>query len=152
MKKYARPIAICIFYHQDKILAVQGYDKIRKQKFYRPIGGGIELGETSRQALKREIKEELNADIINLKQIGIIENIFTYQGKPGHEIVFIYDAEFKDKKFYRQKNITVNEKSHKSLAFWLPIDKLPLKNQPIYPPELLGLVKNNIPSCRGEVA
>ncbi|WP_157886493.1 NUDIX domain-containing protein [Planococcus versutus] len=31
--------------------------------FYRPIGGSIELGETSGNALKRELQEESSADI-----------------------------------------------------------------------------------------
>lgn len=39
-----RPIAICLFSHDDKILVSEEHDLSRKQTFYRPLGGGIEIG------------------------------------------------------------------------------------------------------------
>lgn len=121
-------------------MATQGYDTVRKEIFYRPIGGGINFGETSRQALIREVKEELNTKITALKQIGIFENIFTYQGKRGHEIIYVYDAKFVDPKFYSKKKIVVNEEGVKSNADWLKISDLAKKNILLYPVELKELI------------
>ncbi|MDD2807478.1 MAG: NUDIX hydrolase [Patescibacteria group bacterium] len=144
IKKITRPIAICIFYHHGKILATRGYDESKKQYFYRPIGGGIEFGETSQEALVREIKEELNTEVKGLKKIGLVENIFTYNGQPGHEIVFIYDGQFVDQKFYAQKKIAVMENGVKSTAVWLNISDFPKKNTPLYPVDILSLIDKKI--------
>ncbi|WP_252317914.1 MULTISPECIES: hypothetical protein [Symbiopectobacterium] len=34
--------------------------------------------------------------------LGVSENIFEYNGKPGHEIVFVYEGQFADKAFYQR--------------------------------------------------
>jgi hypothetical protein len=44
MKNKIRPIAICVFRHKDRILVAEGYDPVKKQTFYRPLGGVIEFG------------------------------------------------------------------------------------------------------------
>jgi 8-oxo-dGTP pyrophosphatase MutT (NUDIX family) len=144
IRKYTRPIVICIFYHQGKILATQGYDRVKRQKFFRPIGGGIEFGETSQTALKREVKEELNTEITDLQKIGIFENIFTFQGKPGHEIIFVYDAKFVDRKFYFKKRIPVTEEKVKTTAVWLKLKDLKRKSIRLYPLGLKELIEQKI--------
>jgi len=42
------------------------------------IGGKVELDETIKQAATREVKEEINVEIINLKQIGILKFYFPH--------------------------------------------------------------------------
>ena len=88
-----RPISLGIAKKDNKILVGIGYDKVKKQTFYRALGGGIEFGETSKDAVKREFQEEIHADIKVGELLGVTENIFTYQGKTGHEIVFLYSIE-----------------------------------------------------------
>lgn len=83
---------ICLFRNGDRILAAEGFDSVKQIQFYRPLGGGVEFGEHSRDALAREIKEELNAEIEDAQLLGVIENIFTHEGRQGHEVVFVYDA------------------------------------------------------------
>jgi hypothetical protein len=46
-----RPIAICVFRHQNRILVIEAYDHIKNEKYYRPLGGGIEFGEYSSIAI-----------------------------------------------------------------------------------------------------
>ena len=58
-----RPISLGIAKKDNKILVGIGYDKVKKQTFYRALGGGIEFGETSKDAVKREFQEEIHADI-----------------------------------------------------------------------------------------
>ncbi|MEE4084445.1 NUDIX hydrolase [Pseudomonas viridiflava] len=97
-----RPLAICIFHHQGKILVNEFYDEAKQQTFFRPVGGGIEFGERSSDAIVREVQEELGLSISNLRLIGTLESIFTYAGKPGHEIVQVYDAAFDDVTVYEK--------------------------------------------------
>lgn len=40
-----RPLAICVFRHQDRILVAEGYDPVKDEHFYRPLGGGNEFGD-----------------------------------------------------------------------------------------------------------
>ncbi|MBM7564911.1 8-oxo-dGTP pyrophosphatase MutT (NUDIX family) [Paenibacillus sacheonensis] len=58
------------------------------------MGGTIEYGEDSKSAVVREVKEEIDVDIIRPRLIGLIENIFPYYNEVGHEYDFIYEAEF----------------------------------------------------------
>ena len=44
-KNRIRPLAICVFLNNNRILVAEGYDPIKQQTFYRPLGGGIEFGE-----------------------------------------------------------------------------------------------------------
>ncbi|MFH1326835.1 MAG: NUDIX domain-containing protein [archaeon] len=65
MKTYN--ISVCIFYDKDKVLLQdrKNFNIIRFGEEYGFFGGGIKQGETPAQALKREIKEELNIEIKN---------------------------------------------------------------------------------------
>ncbi len=58
--------------------------------YHRLVGGSVELGETHRQAVIREVREELGASIRGLTYLAVVENIFTVDGRAGHEIVFVY--------------------------------------------------------------
>jgi 8-oxo-dGTP pyrophosphatase MutT (NUDIX family) len=100
MKDKIRPIAICVFRHKDRILVAEGYDPVKKQTFYRPLGGGIEFGEKSDHTVRRELLEEINAEVGELWYLGALENIFVFNGAPGHEIVLVYDGVLKDSGLY----------------------------------------------------
>jgi ADP-ribose pyrophosphatase YjhB (NUDIX family) len=58
--------------------------------FHRPLGGSVELGERSADAVVREIREELDATLVDPEPWGVLENVFTINGETGHEIVFVY--------------------------------------------------------------
>ncbi len=74
-KKKVEVVAAVII-HNQKILCVQRgenkYDYISK-KFEFP-GGKMEEGETKKQTIIREIKEELNMDIIPGKELETVEH------------------------------------------------------------------------------
>lgn len=60
--------------------------------FHRLIGGSVEHGEANHDAIIREVREELVANVLNLEFIAVVENIFELEGEPGHEIVFLYSG------------------------------------------------------------
>ena len=77
---YPEPtVGALILNNEGKILLVKTYKW--KNQYIIP-GGHVEVGETMEQALKREIKEETNLDISDLKFLCVKENIF---GKEYHK-------------------------------------------------------------------
>lgn len=132
-----RPVAICVFMNDGKILVNEAFDPIENQIFYRPLGGGIEFGENSAQTIVREIQEEINAEVINLRLIGSLENIFVYLGAVGHEIVQIYDGEFVDQSLYQSYAILGQETDGKPFtATWHNLDDF-VEKLTLYPDGLL---------------
>ncbi len=81
---------MCAFINRGKVLACAGRDDVKRQNFFRLIGGGLEFGETAEQGIRREVREELNSEIKNLEFIGVVQNIFEYRGRKGHQIVFLF--------------------------------------------------------------
>ena len=59
----------------------------------------------------------------NIKYINCQENLFTFNGRSGHEILFIYECDFVESKFYQIEEITFMEKQRKKRALWVECDR-----------------------------
>jgi 8-oxo-dGTP pyrophosphatase MutT (NUDIX family) len=142
-KKKIRPLAICVFRHNHHILVAEGYDSVKQQHFYRPLGGAIEFGELSGETICRELIEEINVEVDreSLKYLGTLENIFTFNGDPGHEIVLIYDGTLKDSKLYEQTLIQGQEADGEEIrAIWKNLDEFGAGKSILYPTGLVELL------------
>ena len=142
MKNRIRPLAICVFLNNNRILVAEGYDPIKRQTFYRPLGGGIEFGETSVDTVRRELKEELNVEVGELHYLGTLENIFVFNGTPGHEIVMVYDGALVDSGLYEQA-VIVGEEAEINESFnavWKSLDEFGEGKSILYPTGLLELL------------
>lgn len=60
--------------------------------FHRLFGGSVELSERHVDTIRREVREELGADVHDLALLTVVENIFRIDGVLGHEIVFLYSG------------------------------------------------------------
>ena len=142
-KNRIRPLAICVFRNRGRILVNKGYDPVKDQYFYRPLGGGIEFGETSMDTVCRELMEELNVEVDreSLVYLGTVENIFTFNGTPGHEIVMIYDGALKESGLYDQAVIVGEEANGEEIqAVWMGIDEFGDGKSILYPYGLLEML------------
>jgi 8-oxo-dGTP pyrophosphatase MutT (NUDIX family) len=145
---YIRPIVIGLFRNGSRILVAEGVDPTKKARFFRPLGGSIEFGETGLQALEREIGEELGQKIERPAFLGVLENLFTYDGEPGHEIVLVFDAQFTDRSLYQCERIPGGESDGAEFdAVWLDLDKDVPGGLPLYPDGLREFIRNH-ESCR----
>ncbi len=116
--------ALCLFKENDEILVSKSYDIVKKDYFYRPIGGTTEFGEYTSETVKREIIEEMEAEIENVRLEKVWENIFVCDGENGHEIVFLYTAEFVDKRNYERKEYKIIESNGEQIeAYWIKIEE-----------------------------
>lgn len=109
--------------------------------FYRPLGGTIELGETSVDALKREFKEEIDAEIRVGRYMDVLENIYALNKRVFHEISLVYEVEFMDSEQFQRESFEVTEGSKKTLAKWVSLGELALEETTLYPDGLLALLQ-----------
>lgn len=124
---------MCLIRHEDKLLLSEGYDKTKEEHFYRFLGGSLEFGERLEDGVKREIKEELGCEVENLKLLTVIENIFTFEEKKGHQIVFLYAGDLSNKDLYKKEEIHITEDTYEVDAKWVPIKELQEGDIPLYP-------------------
>jgi NADH pyrophosphatase NudC (nudix superfamily) len=135
MKKgKVRAIAICLCSQGGRILAAEGYDRVKDQTYYRPLGGTIEFGERGEETVQREFMEEIGEELRNVRYLGTLENIFTYQGEMGHEIVLVYAS------LYQRERLKGDELGHQFEAVWVSLEALREGQPPIYPDGLLELL------------
>ncbi|MGH2398033.1 MAG: NUDIX hydrolase [bacterium] len=139
-----RPLAICVFTHSGRILVAEGYDPVKGETFYRPLGGAIEFGERGEDTLTRELREELDADVVDLRFLGSLENIFVYNGQRGHEIVLVYDGAFGDPAIYERSELRGVEHDGSTFrAVWKSLDELRSGAAPLYPDGLLLMLRKH---------
>jgi 8-oxo-dGTP pyrophosphatase MutT (NUDIX family) len=141
MKNKIRPLAICVFRNHDRILVAEGYDPVKLQTFYRPLGGGIEFGESSEETVRRELREEIGAEVSWLKYLGTVENFFIFNGIPGHEIVQVYDGMLVEYGLYDQAVIPGKEANEEEIcAVWMSLDQFESGESILCPTGLLELL------------
>ena len=136
----------------NKILLLQ-----KKNGKYELPGGHIEVGESAINGAKREVKEEIGVDVINLKQIISNNSRVLYKGNIINSNITLSD-EHKSYKFVLQKDLfklPLSKWSKKDLAFLKQKDKQQIeenyadgkkkgKSRP-------GRVKRAGASCKGSV-
>ena len=124
---------MCVFFKDGRMLVSKGFDNVKKENFYRLLGGHINFFETAEAGVCREIQEELGSAIEDLKQLTILENIFTYQGIQQHEIVFLYSGNLARKELYEQNPIHITETDHEFDAEWISAEDILNGEIPLYP-------------------
>ena len=145
MEGEVRPLAICVFRKGDLILVAEDYDRVKDEVFYRPLGGAIKFGEYGHEAVIREIREELGSEVKNLRHIGTIENIFTFEGKKGHEIVLTYEGKLADQSIYERSLVEGIESNGLIIrALWKPLSYFQDGHYPLYPEGLLELLTKHL--------
>lgn len=140
-------MAICVFRDGDRILAFHVPDS--DEKGWRPLGGSIEFGETARDAIVREIREELGAELVEPRLLGTLENIFSYRGTTGHEIVFVFDGRLPDPWMYERDHldyvedgVAPDDPAFTGRAVWKRLEEFGAPGaQPLYPEGLLEFLE-----------
>lgn len=79
-----------LYFQDDKVLLHQS----TTHPWWFVPGGRIQFGESTQQAVLREIAEELQAQPLHIEYAGLVENFFTMDGQPFHELMVFYRATF----------------------------------------------------------
>ena len=105
-------------------------------------GGHIEFGETGRQALEREIREEMGLESSAGDFLGVVESQFEQHGKPHAEINLIYRLTLKrsNAQTFKPSNL----QTPPSLESWIEFewhDIADLDNVNLLPAEMKAYVR-----------
>ncbi len=114
--------SVVYFCHDGKgnILFAKRSQNARDEKGIWDIGGGgIEFGETIDETLRKEIKEEYNADILNYEFLGYRDVHREIDGQQSHWIALDF------KVLIDPSNVKINEPHKFDDIGWFTIDKLP---------------------------
>jgi ADP-ribose pyrophosphatase YjhB (NUDIX family) len=140
-----RPIAICVIRRGLQILVFRAHDQARGLTYYRPLGGGILFGERSEDAVRRELREEIGAELESVSFVAVFENRFELEDVPAHEIVFVYEAGLADRDPYTRETFEVTEESQTLEGVWHNLDTFDMATAPLYPTGLLDLLRERSP-------
>jgi ADP-ribose pyrophosphatase YjhB (NUDIX family) len=138
-----RPIAIAIIRRDDHILVFESRERDSQGRFfYRPLGGAIEFGEYGHQALARELREEIGAELEQVRYFGLRENLFQApSGERAHEIALLYEANLADKALYQKEEMLAVEDCGTTFrVLWKPLSFFQRGDAPLYPNGLLEML------------
>ncbi len=109
-----------IIINDNKVLLQKKYG----DSYWALPGGKIKYGESSYDAIKRELEEELSIDnIINQKLIDTNEYFFKIDSSQFHQFIFTYIVELSD--YRRIDNSIERELIDKTLLFqWFDLDRI----------------------------
>lgn len=139
-KRRVRPLAVAAVRRPDGALLVQrGTDPVTGEHFHRLVGGGIEFGETAEQALVREWREELDVRLRDVELLGWLENVFTFGGRPGHELVAVHVGRVQEPRLLRCDSHPIAGTD--STAHWVPAEELLDGPAPLYPDGAVPLLR-----------
>lgn len=84
--------------------------------------------------------------------LGTLESIFTLEGRPGHEIVLVFDAVFRDRSLYRQETISAHEHTIgvDFTAIWRSLDELASGRTRLVPEGLMEFLREQ-EECRARL-
>ncbi|RBJ04766.1 NUDIX hydrolase [Micromonospora provocatoris] len=142
-----RAVAIAVPRRGDDVLVFEYHDSTKDETFYRPLGGGIDFGETAEAAVRRELREELGVELLDVRLLGVLENLFHAFGRDGHEIVFSFDCRLADRSLYERDAVGEIRDDAGTKVMWRSLDSFDA-GSPLYPAGLVELLRGEMNRSR----
>lgn len=125
MPSRIRVVALGLVYRDDEVLVSRLSDPETGEEFYRPLGGGVEFGEHSREAVAREFFLELGVSFVVEEHVDTVEDIFTFDGERAHEVWRVYRGHLEDEWPYERDELEAREPEldERFVAVWTHPDE-----------------------------
>ncbi|MBO6639685.1 MAG: NUDIX domain-containing protein [Roseitalea sp.] len=128
-----------LVFRGDALLCVEVTNDDGAVKGVRPLGGGVEFGETRAVALTREFNEELSTDIRITGGWITLENIYRHEGQLGHEFDFAATVELTDSELYERERPTILDDKEIAVG-WFRRQELQQRGWTLYPDGLADVI------------
>ncbi len=143
-----RATAFCLLENNGRLLLQEFWHEHDHYHFFRPPGGGIEQGELALDAIRREMREELDVEIQEPKLLTVLENIFEYGGETKHEIVFLFRATLNDERITGVPEVRILDNTIAFRAVWQPLEVIMQEGLLLYPVELRNRLGDFFPEFK----
>ena len=134
-----RVIAAAVIRDADRILVWDDLNPATGEVVAVPLAGGIEFGETGEAAIRRELLEEIGAAAGSVRYLGLLEDIFEWNGRQRHELHLIYDVELADRGIHELEEVEVDDEGERYIARWRPLSEFHSGTR-LVPDGLLALI------------
>ncbi len=104
-------------------------------------GGRVHAGESTFDAIKRELQEELNLTNVDLKLLKVAEQFFEFDNKKYHELDFVYYMYLPDEHKYCKRKLIHNKDNANETMIW--VDKADLHSHKILPEFIYSITNDN---------
>jgi ADP-ribose pyrophosphatase YjhB (NUDIX family) len=132
-----RAIAVALIYRGTDVLVMAVKDDSGAIKGWRPLGGAIEFGESAEEAVARELLEEIGSPIRCIKQLCVLENLYSHEGSPGHEVVFAFEAELLASELELKVGSSFVDGGMTNELAWRPVREFVEGAQRLFPEQLV---------------
>jgi ADP-ribose pyrophosphatase YjhB (NUDIX family) len=124
---------------RDGALLVSEHTDPAAVPFHRPLGGHVEYGEYALEAVHREFLEEIGQRLTGVRLLGVLENIFQWNGAAAHEVVFMFAADLADPAAYEiTEQGILDDADGRSRVIWREPDATSPPLYPVGTADLLG--------------
>lgn len=140
-----RFVALGAVWREDELLVFEGESPETGEPFYRLLGGAIEFGEHSRDAVVREFEEELGVEFADPTPVGTFERVFTFDGESAHEVWRVYEGHIVEDWPFDRESFTYVEPEFDTehLARWMPVERLRDEGTTFYAPAVLDALASH---------
>ena len=127
-----------IFKYNNKVIV-----EVPKNNMYNSVvpGGRLKVGEYRIDALKREIKEEMNFNLLDkkIKYRDTIESFFEFDNQNFHELFFVYEYLVDENDYEELLKIKENQDNHRTTYEFISYDQFDEYN--LLPMEVRDIIK-----------
>jgi 8-oxo-dGTP pyrophosphatase MutT (NUDIX family) len=134
-----RLIACAVIRDDDRILVWDDLNPTTGEVVAVPLAGGIEFGETGEAAIRRELLEEIGAVAGAVRYLGLLEDIFEWNGQARHEVYLVYEVALTDPAFAQLEQVPVDDEGDLYVAQWRQLSAFRAGTR-LVPSGLLGLI------------
>lgn len=123
--------------------------KLKADKYWTFVGGKVEFGEATDNAILREYKEEVGVDLQIDKLLALIENFFELRGDSWHQYIFFYQLRDDNNALEFFEGEREIEDNKDAIYRWFDLSEIP--NVPIKPDCSREIINNIAPNIQHHI-